>query len=113
MSEKPARGLRLGLLGGFVRQLRPDLAERHFQFGLVEEIALMWLLFATGAEASLPRQAQLFFHQRQQLSLLGNQVITLGNDMGVLLDDIKQLRHRCRCIRRRRMQPDADLQFGD
>ena len=84
-----------------VRQLRLDLAERDFQLGLVEKIALKGQLLAARAKAPLPRQAQLLFHQPEQLLLLGDQPVTLGNEVIFLLDqvvffgnDLEQLRHR-------------------
>jgi hypothetical protein len=81
--------------------LRLDLAERDFQLGLVEQIALKGHLFAAGAKAPLPRQAQLFFHQPEQLLLLGDDPSVLGNEMIFLLDqvvffgdDLEQIRYR-------------------
>jgi hypothetical protein len=65
----------------FVRELRLDLAERHLQFGLVEEVALVRLLFAAATEAPLARQAQLLCEQCEQLLLFNNDLIFLFDDL--------------------------------
>jgi hypothetical protein len=68
--------------------LRLDLAERDFQLGLVEQIALKGQLLAAGTKAPLPRQAQLLFHQPEQLLLLGDDPGVLGNEVIFLLDQV-------------------------